>query len=105
QRARMGETASRFPARGMVSSVNPRDEDASAIADDIVSGITGENVSVSVILDRAQAIATAVADAAPGDVVLVAGKGHETYQEFENRRRIHFDDREEAVKAINLRNK
>ncbi len=105
KRPLMGETASRYSSRIIVTSDNPRDEDPSVIADDIVGGITGENVRVSVILDRARAIAEAVADAAPGDVVLVAGKGHETYQEFENRRRIHFDDREEALKAIAARTK
>ena len=104
KRPLMGETASRYSSRIIVTSDNPRDEDPATIADDIVSGITGENLTVTVILDRATAIAAAVAGANPGDVVLVAGKGHETYQEFENRRRIHFDDREEALKAISARN-
>jgi UDP-N-acetylmuramyl tripeptide synthase len=54
-------------------------------------------VNVALILDRADAINRAIAEARPGDVVLIAGKGHETYQEFENRRRVHFDDREQAL--------
>lgn len=104
KRPLMGEVASRFSQRVIVTSDNPRDEDASVIADEIVAGISGENVSVTVELDRAEAIARAVAEAQSGDAVLVAGKGHETYQEFENRRRIHFDDREEARRAVEARN-
>jgi UDP-N-acetylmuramoyl-L-alanyl-D-glutamate--2,6-diaminopimelate ligase len=46
----------------------------------------------------------AITEAKPGDVVLVAGKGHEDYQEFENHRRIHFDDREQVRKALEARN-
>jgi UDP-N-acetylmuramoyl-L-alanyl-D-glutamate--2,6-diaminopimelate ligase len=46
----------------------------------------------------------AITEAKPGDVVLVAGKGHEDYQEFENHRRIHFDDREQVRNALIARN-
>ena len=61
-------------------------------------------MQTDVILDRAAAIHAAVMEAAAGDIILVAGKGHEDYQEFADHRRIHFDDREQARDAIAARN-
>lgn len=75
-----------------VTDDNPRSEDPAAITDAILAGVAPD-ARVSVVHDRAQAIAQAIAAAAPGDVVLVAGKGHECEQEI-NGERHHFDDRE-----------
>ena len=88
----------------IVTSDNPRNENAEMIAAEIIAGATAlesPRAKTTTILDRASAIETAITDNPSGAVILVAGKGHETYQEFENRRRIHFDDREHVVNAIN----
>ena len=73
----------------------------SRILDDVMAGIPVDT-SVVVEADRAQAIAGAIADAGVDDLVLIAGKGHEDYQIL-GTTKIHFDDREEAEKALRLR--
>jgi UDP-N-acetylmuramoyl-L-alanyl-D-glutamate--2,6-diaminopimelate ligase len=91
KRPLMGEIAGRLADRVVVTSDNPRSEDPEAIIEEILAGITvREHVTHDV--DRKRAIATAISEADPGDVVLVAGKGHEQGQEFENGRKIPFDD-------------
>ncbi|GAB3371954.1 UDP-N-acetylmuramoyl-L-alanyl-D-glutamate--2,6-diaminopimelate ligase [Spongiibacter taiwanensis] len=83
KRALMGEVASRLADEVIVTSDNPRSEAPQAIIDDICRGLSGE---YRIEVNRAKAIELAVRQAAPGDVVLVAGKGHESYQEVEGRR-------------------
>ena len=85
----MGEIAARLADRVIVTSDNPRSEDPAAIIDEILVG-SGEDVEHEV--DRRVAIDRAIATAAPGDVVVIAGKGHEQGQEFEGGRKIPFDD-------------
>ena len=80
----------------MVTSDNPRFEAAAAIIADIVAATPA---GTSVIEDRAGAIAAAIAQARPGDVVLVAGKGHERYQEIAGKR-YPFSDAELARSAL-----
>jgi UDP-N-acetylmuramoyl-L-alanyl-D-glutamate--2,6-diaminopimelate ligase len=75
----MGAVASRGADLAIVTSDNPRSERASDIADAVIAGVTGPAV-VRVELDRRAAIREALLAAAPGDVVLIAGKGHETGQ-------------------------
>ena len=84
----------------LVTSDNPRGEDPAAIASEIVHGIreTG-NRRYSIELDRAVAIASAIGEARRGDIVLLAGKGHETYQEC-NGARQPFSDAEHAARAL-----
>ena len=78
----------------ILTSDNPRDEDPAAILLDMESGLErGELSRVLKIADRREAIRTACRLARKGDVVLVAGKGHETYQEIKGVKH-HFDDRE-----------
>ena len=96
----MGEIATRLSELAIVTSDNPRTENPSTILAEIEAGIPGKNYLV--IPDRAQAIREAIRRACPGDLVLIAGKGHETYQIIGNQRN-HFDDREEARKALVLR--
>ena len=91
KRPLMGAIALRLSDKTFVTSDNPRTEDPQAILDDIVAGMTGAGESV-VIADRDQAIRAAVEELQAGDILLIAGKGHETYQIL-GREKIHFDDR------------
>src|SRR4051794_32087603 len=92
----MGRIASELADVAIVTSDNPRTEDPQAIIDEILEGVTGE---VEVEPDRTTAIERAISLAAEGDVVLIAGKGHEQGQEFADRT-IPFDDREVARDAL-----
>jgi UDP-N-acetylmuramoyl-L-alanyl-D-glutamate--2,6-diaminopimelate ligase len=91
----MGEIATRLSDFVYLTSDNPRTEDPKTILEEIESGIKTANFST--IPDRALAIGTAIAEAKPRDIVLIAGKGHENYQIIGSEKR-HFDDREEAAK-------
>ncbi|MFN7278966.1 MAG: Mur ligase family protein, partial [bacterium] len=90
----MGQVAAAHSDRVVFTSDNPRDEDPAEILREMESGVTvTDKRKVIVIADRREAIKTAVSLAAPGDIVLVAGKGHEKYQETRGVR-IAFDDRQ-----------
>ncbi len=89
KRPLMGEIATRLADRVIVTSDNPRSEDPDAIIAEILVG-TGPDVERDA--DRRAAIEAAIAAARPGDVVVIAGKGHEQGQEFEGGRKIPFDD-------------
>jgi UDP-N-acetylmuramoyl-L-alanyl-D-glutamate--2,6-diaminopimelate ligase len=102
KRAPMGEAVGRGADLAYVTSDNPRTEDPSAIVSAILPGLRAASASYEVELDRALAIEKAVLDARPGDVVLLAGKGHEDYQLVGTEKR-HFDDREQARRALSLR--
>src|SRR5438034_2224988 len=92
KRPLMGRIASELADLAIVTSDNPRSEEPQAIIDEILAGVTAE---VEVEPDRAAAIERAISTADDGDVVLIAGKGHEQGQEFADRT-IPFDDREVA---------
>jgi UDP-N-acetylmuramoyl-L-alanyl-D-glutamate--2,6-diaminopimelate ligase len=92
----MGAIASTAADRVVVTSDNPRGEDPGAIIADIVAGIPGAH---EVIEDRRAAIERAVGMADAGDIVLLAGKGHEPYQEVAGRR-LPFSDAAEAERAL-----
>ena len=99
KRPLMGEIAARLADVAVVTSDNPRSEDPEAIIDEIVAGAGGFEREV----DRRRAISAAVAMAAPGDVVLIAGKGHEQGQEFAGGHKEPFDDvavAREALRAV-----
>jgi UDP-N-acetylmuramoyl-L-alanyl-D-glutamate--2,6-diaminopimelate ligase len=87
----MGQAVAEAADVAVVTSDNPRSEDPATIADAVVSGMDG-GAAVRIELDRRAAIAGALADAQPGDVVVVAGKGHETGQTAQGRT-VPFDDR------------
>jgi UDP-N-acetylmuramoyl-L-alanyl-D-glutamate--2,6-diaminopimelate ligase len=89
KRPLMGEVAARLADHVIVTSDNPRSEGPEAIIDEIVAG-SGPGAAREV--DRRRAIALAIEAAAPGDVVVIAGKGHEQGQEFEHGRKEPFDD-------------
>ena len=96
KRPLMGAVAERLADRVVVTSDNPRSEDPQRILDAIVAGAHGGAVREP---DRARAIEHAVLDAAPGDVVLIAGKGHESYQEIGGKR-LPFSDQAVARAAL-----
>lgn len=102
KRLPMGEAVGRRADVAIVTSDNPRTEDPVAIAKPVEEGVRAAGGTPIVELDRARAIERAVLDAQPGDVVLIAGKGHEDYQIVGKDKR-HFDDREEARNALAAR--
>jgi UDP-N-acetylmuramoyl-L-alanyl-D-glutamate--2,6-diaminopimelate ligase len=91
KRPRMGRVAAKFADWVMVTSDNPRQEDPQAIMAEIVAGFGDGFANFSSEIDRKKAIEKALDMAAPGDVVLIAGKGHEDYQVFKEQT-VHFDD-------------
>jgi len=93
----MGEAAARLADRVIVTSDNPRSEDPEAIMDQILEG-AGPGVERQV--DRRRAITMALEAAHAGDVVVIAGKGHEQGQEFEGGRKEPFDDVSVAREAL-----
>jgi UDP-N-acetylmuramoyl-L-alanyl-D-glutamate--2,6-diaminopimelate ligase len=101
KRPQMGEIAARLADQVVVTSDNPRTEDPNRILEDVIAGIPSSCTPV-VEVDRAKAIAEAIALANVDDLVLIAGKGHEDYQIL-GTTKIHFDDREEAEKALRSR--
>jgi UDP-N-acetylmuramoyl-L-alanyl-D-glutamate--2,6-diaminopimelate ligase len=100
KRPRMGEVAARLADRVVVTSDNPRSEDPGAIVAAIVEGVAaGDTAKVTVDVDRRAAIAQAIGSAGAGDIVLIAGKGHETTQTVGDAV-LPFDDRVEAAAAL-----
>jgi UDP-N-acetylmuramyl tripeptide synthase len=96
KRAPMGAIAGRLADRVLVTSDNPRGEDPLAIIAQIEKGISSAH---GVEPDRARAIEKIIAESSKSDVVLIAGKGHETYQEIGGKR-SHFSDEEHARAAL-----
>lgn len=102
KRPMMASEAAARSSRLILTSDNPRTEAPEAIIADMKTGLSTDRLAATLcITDRAEAIRTALALASPGTVVLVAGKGHETYQEV-NGVRHHFDDREIIREAFKL---
>jgi UDP-N-acetylmuramoyl-L-alanyl-D-glutamate--2,6-diaminopimelate ligase len=104
KRPLMGEVAGRLADVVIVTSDNPRSEPPELICEQIGIGVrrTIGNKPWEMIVQRHQAIKQAIQMARPGDSVLIAGKGHETYQILKDKT-IHFDDREEAARALDER--
>jgi len=102
KRPEMAEVAARLSDSVIFTSDNPRNEEPDAIIDDMEAGVPGEYYRKTLrITDRRQAIKAAAKLANPGDIILIAGKGHEDYQ-IVNGVKQHFDDREEIKKAFEL---
>ena len=100
KRQEMGHIAARYADRVVVTSDNPRSEDPAAIANAVARGVRDEgNRRWTIELDRRDAIRHAVGTAKIGDVILIAGKGHETYQESQGVR-TPFSDAVESVAAL-----
>jgi len=101
KRPMMGEIAEQYADHIILTDDNPRNEAGEEITQHILSGMS-EPAECLVIRDRASAIEAAVSQAAPGDVVLVAGKGHETYQESHGVRSL-FSDKNQLRIALQAR--
>ncbi len=99
KRPEMGAIVGRLAQRAIVTNDNPRSEDPARIADAVARGLSAEGSSYEVILDRARAIESAIVGAQAGDVIVIAGKGHEPYQ-IVGDRTLAFDDRVEARRAL-----
>ena len=98
KRVLMAEVAERLADAVLVTDDNPRGEDPAAIRAQILQGFSAQ-AAVTEVAGRAAAIAQFVAQANAGDVIVLAGKGHEDYQEI-NQQREHFSDIEQAEQAL-----
>jgi len=101
KRPMMGAIAARLADQTVLTSDNPRGEKPEAILDDIERGMAGA-ANYARITDRREAIARTIAEALDDDVIVIAGKGHESYQVVGDQI-LHFDDREEAERALKTR--
>lgn len=100
RRYEMGEVSGTYADFTVITSDNPRKETPEAILSDIETGVRKTSGNYIKILDRTSAIEYAITQANPGDMVIIAGKGHENYQIFADRT-IHYDDVEVATKILN----
>ena len=104
KRPEMAQIASKGSDKLVLTSDNPRSENPESILDDMEAGLSPEQLCHTVrITDRRQAIRTACMMAREGDIILIAGKGHEKYQEV-NGVRSHFDDVEEVERELRIEN-
>jgi UDP-N-acetylmuramoyl-L-alanyl-D-glutamate--2,6-diaminopimelate ligase len=99
KRPKMGRVAADGSDLAVITSDNPRSEDPAAIVEEVAAGANGA-ATIETEIDRREAIAMALAEARPGDTVVIAGKGHEQGQEFEAGRKVPFDDREVAREEL-----
>ncbi|MES2775315.1 MAG: UDP-N-acetylmuramoyl-L-alanyl-D-glutamate--2,6-diaminopimelate ligase [Bacteroidota bacterium] len=98
----MAEVACEYSDKAILTSDNPRSEDPQQIIDDMTEGMLSQHKRKSLcIVDRREAIKAAVDMALPEDIILIAGKGHEKYQEIKGVKH-HFDDKEELLKMFEL---
>lgn len=107
KRPLMGEAAARLSDLVLVTSDNPRSEDPQAIVREIIEGVErvqrSDRGAVQIELDRRKAIAAAIDQAREGDVLVIAGKGHEQGQEFADGRKLPFDDATVTREALAVR--
>ena len=98
----MGKISTDLSSRVIFTSDNPRSEDPQSIIDDMVKGVSNlNNDKVLIEVERKKAIRQAKEYSLKGDIVLIAGKGHEDYQELNNKKRIYFDDFKIAKEIFN----
>ena len=89
----MGRIGTELSDFAIITSDNPRTEDPDAIIEEILTGVNVEAGRYIAISDRVEAIRYAIENHIPGDIIVLAGKGHETYQEI-NHQKFHMDERE-----------
>lgn len=99
KRPQMAKAAASLSDFLVITSDNPRSEEPQAIIDDILTGLAGSKTLYTVVVNRVEAIHWAIRNARPGDTILLAGKGHETYQVLHDGI-IHLDEREVVAEAL-----
>lgn len=102
KRPKMAKAAALYADRLVVTSDNPRNEAPEAIIKDILVGLEGTDVPYDVVVDRREAIYHALKIAQKGDIIVLAGKGHEDYQILAGMEHIHFDEREVVADGLKL---
>lgn len=102
KRPLMAQAAAKYADRLVITSDNPRDEIPEAIIDDILGGLEGNEIPFDVVVDRCKAIHHSLKIAQKGDVIVLAGKGHEDYQVLPGNEHIHFDEREIVSEGLKL---
>ena len=100
KRPRMGKAAADWSDFAVITTDNPRTEEPAAIIRDILPGFDGSNTPYEVVEDRVEAIRWAMDHAQKDDVIVLCGKGHETYQEV-NHQKFHMDEREIVAEHLN----
>ena len=102
KRPKMAIAAANYADRLIVTSDNPRNEDPELIIKDILAGLADTSVPYDVVTDRREAIYHALKIAEKGDIIVLAGKGHEDYQILAGMEKIHFDEREVVAEGLKL---
>ena len=102
KRPLMAKVAAKFADILIITSDNPRDEIPEAIIDDILAGLKDSEIPFDVVVDRTKAIHHSLKIAEKGDIIVLAGKGHEDYQVLPGNEHIHFDEREIVSEGLKL---
>ena len=102
KRPKMAEAAAKYADMLVVTSDNPRNENPDEIIKEILTGLENSTVPYDVVTDRREAIYHALKIAEKGDIIVLAGKGHEDYQILEGNRHIHFDEREVVADGLKM---
>ncbi len=102
KRPLMAMAASKYADKLIITSDNPRDEIPEAIIDDILEGLKDKEIPFDVVVDRTEAIYHSLKIAESGDIIVLAGKGHEDYQVLSGNEHIHFDEREIVSEGLKL---
>ena len=102
KRPKMAAAAAKYADKLIVTSDNPRNEDPEAIIRDILVGLENTSADYDVVTDRREAIYHALKIAQKGDIIVLAGKGHEDYQILAGGEHIHFDEREIVAQGLAL---
>lgn len=102
KRPKMAAAAAKYADRLIITSDNPRNENPEVIIEDILKGIENSEIPYDVVADRRDAIYYGLKIAEKGDIIVLAGKGHEDYQVLANMERIHFDEREVVADGLKL---
>ena len=102
KRPKMAQAAAKYADKLIITSDNPRNEKPEAIIDDILAGVKDKPVNYDVVTDRREAIFHALKIAEKGDIIVLAGKGHEDYQILAGMEHIHFDEREVVAEGLRL---